>query len=253
MHKDNNPRAEMVVKSNDLIQKSRFSLSTNQQKIILYLISKLKYSDSDFKEFEIDLKDFCKCCGINLNSGRTYLELKESIKQIADKSMWIEKEDGAETLVRWIEKPTIYKNDGIITIKLDDDLKPYLLNLKERYTQYDLIYTLLMKSKYSIRLYELLKSLHYNKLREFTVKFTIDDLKKTIDASNYKAYGDFKKRVLEKAVEEINNFTDITVEYKTFKRGRAVSDIEFYISTKAPLNRLEDYWRFDKQLDEKVK
>lgn len=253
MSENNNPRANLVVKSNDLIQKSRFSLNVQQQKIVLYLISKLKYNDNDFKEFEINLKDFCKCCGINLNCGRTYNELKESIKQIADKSMWIEREDGAETLVRWIEKPTIYKNDGIITIKLDDDLKPYLLNLKEKYTQYELIYTLQLRSKFSIRLYELMKSLHYDKLKEYTVRYSISELKKKIDASNYKAYGDFRRRVLEKAVEEINSFTDILISYKTFKRGRAIAEIEFYISTKEPLKRLQNYETFEKKIDKKTK
>lgn len=253
MNQKNNGRCELVVKSNDLIQRSRFNLNTNQQKIILYLISKLKYSDNEFKECEIDLKDFCKCCGIDLKGGRTYLQLKESIKLIADKSMWIEKEDGAETLVRWIEKPTIHKNDGIITIKLDEDLKPYLLNLREKYTQYELIYTLRMKSKYSIRIYELLKSYHYQKLKPVSLNFTVDELKKILDASNYKTFNNFKNRVLDKAVEEINNFTDISIAYKTFKRGRAITDIEFNVSIKEPLERLHDYWKLEEQLDKKIK
>ena len=116
-----NERCEMVVKSNDLIQKSRFSLTTNQQKIILYLISKLKYNDTDFMECKVDIKDFCRVCGIDLSNGRRYNELKNSIKQIADKSIWIEKENGDETLLRWIEKPTIHKNDGNTGCEADTD------------------------------------------------------------------------------------------------------------------------------------
>lgn len=245
----NNERFKMVVKSNEMIQKSRFNLTTNQQKVILYLISKLKYTDEEFTEYQINIRDFCKVCGIDSNGGKAYAELKESIKQIADKSMWIEKEDGAETLVRWIEKPTIYKNEGYITIKLDNDLKPYLLNLKERYTQYELIYTLQMKSKYSIRLYELLKSRQYNKLKSYTVKYSIDELKKILDAQNYTAFKDFRRRVIEKAVEEINNYSDINIEYTAIKSGKAVKEIEIYIETKEIVQRLTTTADIERKLD----
>lgn len=244
-----NERFEMVVKSNDLIQKSRFSLTTNQQKIILYLISKLKYKDTDFTEFKVDIKDFCKVCGIDLSNGRRYNELKNSIKQIADKSIWLEKENGDETLVRWIEKPTIHKNDGVITIRLDDDLKPYLLELKEKYTQYELIYTLKMKSKYSIRLYELLKSRQYDKLKEYTVKYSIDELKKLLDAENYKTFKDFRRRVLDKATEEINSYSDIFIDCLCIKQGKAITDIEIHIETKDPIQRLSTAADIERSLD----
>ena len=244
-----NERYEVVVKSNELIQKSRFSLTTNQQKIILYLISKLKYTDTDFHECKVDIKDFCRVCGIDLTSGRTYNEIKNSIKQISDKSIWIEKTNGDETLVRWIEKPTIHKNDGIITIKLDEDLKPYLLDLKEKYTQYELIYTLQMKSKYSIRLYELLKSRQYNKLKEYTVRYTVEELKKLLDAQNYIAYKDLRRRVIEKATEEINNFSDMIIDYKAIKQGNAVKEIEFYIKTKEVLERFKVVQDIERRLN----
>ena len=244
-----NERFEMVVKSNDLIQKSRFSLTTNQQKIILYLISKLKYKDTDFTECKVDIKDFCKVCGIDLSNGRRYNELKNSIKQIADKSIWLEKENGDETLVRWIEKPTIHKNDGVITIRLDDDLKPYLLELKEKYTQYELIYTLKMKSKYSIRLYELLKSRQYDKLKEYTVKYSIDELKKLLDAENYKTFKDFRRRVLEKATEEINSYSDIFIDCLCIKQGKTITDIEIHIETKDPIQRLSTAADIERSLD----
>ena len=244
-----NERCEMVVKSNDLIQKSRFSLTTNQQKIILYLISKLKYNDTDFMECKVDIKDFCRVCGIDLSNGRRYNELKNSIKQIADKSIWIEKENGDETLLRWIEKPTIHKNDGVITIRLDEDLKPYLLELKEKYTQYELIYTLKMKSKYSIRLYELLKSRQYNKLRDYTVKYSIDELKRLLDAENYKGFKDFRRRVLDKATEEINTYTDIEIELTAIKQGKTITEIEIHIETKEPMERFKTAIMIERSLD----
>ena len=95
-------RHSTVVKSNDLIQKSRFSLSLLQQRILLYLISQITPVDDDFKLYEFSIAEFCKVCGISYN-GRSYNEIKAIIKEIADKSVWITLADGkTETLVRWI-------------------------------------------------------------------------------------------------------------------------------------------------------
>ena len=78
-----------VVKANELIQKSRFSLSLQQQKIVLYLISQISPFDEDFKLYEFSIAEFCKVCGIDDTNGKNYIDLKQAIKEIADKSLWI--------------------------------------------------------------------------------------------------------------------------------------------------------------------
>ena len=98
-------RGKTVVKANELIQKSRFNLSLQQQKIVLYLISQITPYDEDFKLYEFSISEFCRVCGIDETSGKNYQDLKAAIKEIADKSLWITLED-EETLLRWIEKPT---------------------------------------------------------------------------------------------------------------------------------------------------
>ena len=157
-----NDRDKMVVKANELIQKSRFSLSMQQQKIVLYLISQINYGDEDFKEYEFDIQDFCRVCGIDHTSGKNYDDLKEQIKAIRDKSIWGLTVGGEETTLAWIEKPYINRGSGKIRIRLDRDMKPFLLQLKQNFTRYEIINVLAMKSKYSIRLYELVKSIHFH-------------------------------------------------------------------------------------------
>ena len=92
-------RNKTVIKANDLIQKSRFNLSLQQQKIVLYLISQITAFDEDFKLYEFSIAEFCKVCGIDDTSGKNYTDLKQAIKDIADKSLWITIED-EETLLR---------------------------------------------------------------------------------------------------------------------------------------------------------
>lgn len=228
-------RRRTVVKANELIQKSRFSLSVQQQKIVLYLISQITQFDEDFKLYEFSIPEFCKVCGIDYTSGKNYQDLKAAIKDIADKSLWIKIDEDEETLLRWIEKPYINKKSGTIRIRLDEDMKPFLLQLKKNFTQYELLWTLHFKSKYTIRLYELIKSIHFRELESYTREYKLEELKRILDADKYTTYQTFKTRVLIPAVEEINSFSDKNVEYEPIKSGRAVSAIRFTITSKDSL------------------
>ena len=231
-------RSQVVVKANELIQNSRFNLSLQQQKVVLYLISQITPYDEDFRTYEFRINEFCRVCGIDESSGKHYQVLKDSVKEIADKSLWVTHEDGTETLLRWIEKPYINPKSGVIQIKLDEDMKPYLLQLKENFTKYELFWTINFKSKYTVRLYELIKSIHYNELETYERTYQLDELRKILGADSYKVYNDFRKRVLAPAVEEINNYSDKHLEFIPLKSGRSVDRVTLVISSKDPVDTL---------------
>ena len=241
-------RNKTVVKANELIQKSRFNLSLQQQKMVLYLISQISPYDEDFKLYEFSIPEFCRVCGIDMTSGKNYQDLKQAIKEIADKSLWINIDEDEETLLRWIEKPYINKKSGVIKIRLDEDMKPFLLQLKQNFTQYELIYTLHFKSKYTIRLYELLKSIHFHELETYTRKYSIDELRRILGAETYTEYRDFKRRVLEPSVKEVNDYSDKAVSYEEIKNGRRVTGVQFTLSTKDVMERLLIRDKIDKEL-----
>ena len=235
-------RENYVTKSNEIIQKSRYSLNLREQKLVLYLISMIKPNDTEFHEFEISVKRFCDICGIDERSGKNMSGIKESIKTLADKSMWIQKSEKNQTLVRWIAKATINIGSDIIVIRLDDDLKPYLLQLKNNFAQYQLLNIVTLKSKYAVRLYELMESVHYNEFKPFTYEFpSVEQLTKQLDAENYKRYADVKRRVLLPAIEEINESTDKLLSFAERKRGRQVTGIQLTIETKNTIDRLNTY------------
>ena len=241
-------RNKTVVKANELIQKSRFNLSLQQQKMVLYLISQISPYDEDFKLYEFSIPEFCRVCGIDMTSGKNYQDLKQAIKEIADKSLWINIDEDEETLLRWIEKPYINKKSGVIKIRLDEDMKPFLLQLKQNFTQYELIYTLHFKSKYTIRLYELLKSIHFHELETYTRKYSIDELRRILGAETYTEYRDFKRRVLEPSVKEVNDYSDKAVSYEEIKNGRRVTGVQFTLTTKDVMERLLIRDKIDKEL-----
>jgi len=134
-------RSHEIVKANDLIQKSRFNLQAQEQKIILYLISKIKPDNNDFILQDISIPEFCQVCGIDEKSGKNYKDIKDAIKSLAEKKAWLMLEDETEVLISWINKAWVNKHSGNIKIRLDDDMKPYLLQLQTRFTQYELLYT----------------------------------------------------------------------------------------------------------------
>lgn len=241
-------RDRLVVKSNELIQKSRFSLTLQQQRVILYLISKIKYDDGDFSEYEFDIKDFCRVCGVYDESGKHYAELKRQVKAIRDKSIWMEIAEGEEVLLSWIEGARISRNSGKIRVRFNEDMKPYLLQLRDNFTKYEIANVLCMKSKYSIRFYELVKSIHFHEGAEYTRVFSVDELRKRLDAETYPQFCNFNQRVLKPAVAEINTYTDKEVAYSLIKTGKKVEAVELTVKTKDVVARLKTRIMIDEML-----
>ena len=232
---------QSVFKSNDLIQKSRFNLSLQEQKILLYLISQITPYDEDFQLYEFSVSDFCRICGMSPTAGGNYTELKAAIKSICDKSLWIQLAEGEETLLRWIEKPYINKRSGTIKIRLDKDMKPFLLQLKEKFTSYELIFTLKFSSKYSIRLYELICSIHYHDLETYKRNYGLDELRQLLGAENYTTWQALKERVLVPAMNEINKFSDKNLSINPIKKphSRGIIGVELVVSSKDSIQALK--------------
>jgi len=237
----------LVVKRNDFVQKSRHKLSLQEQKIIQYLISHVKPNDENFTEHRFSIIEFCRFCGMDEKNGKNYHDIKEALKALRDRSVWVEIEDGVETTLGWINKATINKRSGTVMLKLDEDLKPFLLLLHEQYTMYEIHYTLAMKSKYSIRLYELLKSYAFKK----TALLEIDELKRLLDAENHKLNGNFKAKVLDVALREINEYTDISVEYSFQKEGNRYAHVWFGIDRKEAIDRFNAGNKVSQAIDNK--
>lgn len=225
----------LVVKSNDLIQRNRFELSLPEQKTVAYIcsmIQPMQTEESGFQlEYEFKIREYCKICGIDYDNGKNYQDVKATLKKLRDKSMWLTLPDGSETTVGWLAKATTNKKSGIAHIKLDEDMVPYLFDLKQKFTQYQLYNVLGMKSAFSVRIYELMKSYSFR----HTITFELDELKKLLMVENVKSYNrfpDFRRKVLEKAQLEINELTDINIEFEPIKTGKKVTSIKFIIEEK---------------------
>lgn len=249
-------REYLVVKGNDLIQKNRFELSLREQKTVAFICSLIKptiAAGMDINipyqlEYDFKIRDYCKVCGIDCRSGKHYAEIKATLKGLRDRSMWLTLEDGSETLVGWLSKVTLNKKSGFIHLCVDEQLAPYLFDLKQKFTQYQLYNILAMKSAFSVRVYELLKSYEFQKQKVFE----LDELKHLLmvdEVKSYERFPDFRRKVLERAVTEINELTDLDVGYDPITKGRKVIKIQFNIRLKSPIGRLISGTTANERLD----
>ena len=157
-------------------------MTIQEQRCILYVISKIKPEDEVFQEYTFSLKDFYALCGIE---SQSYTRLKGTLKELADKSWW-HKVGKREILLRWFSTIVLDEGSDTVTVKLHEHMMPHLLRLADQakhnktfYTQYTLKYVLPMRRQFSPRLYELLKSYQKNNLEWY---FTLDDLREKLAA-----------------------------------------------------------------------
>lgn len=230
-------RSYKIVKANRLIQESRFNLSLQEQKIILYLISKIKPDQMYFDEHEFEIQEFCKICGIDHTNGGNYEYVKKTLKDLRDKSLWVQ-EGKSEILLAWIDTVVITKDSGTVKIAINDRMKPYLLQLQEQFTSYELYYILAMRSQYSVRLYELLKSYEYKK----GVIIAIEDFKRSMMVEKYGRFPDLRRYVIEPAIKEINSVSDINVTWEPLKQGRKYNRLKFVVTGKKNISERAATW-----------
>lgn len=220
-------RRAYITKANDLIQKTRFDFSLTEQKIVAYALSKLNPNDTALSELVFEINEFFELCNVD---NHHYQFIRDTLEKLKKKTFWITiDEQGTESCVSWFQKIRMNKRSGKVIIRFDDDLAPLVLQLKRRFTTYSILPILVMRSRYSVRLYEILKS--YQNLNEWW--FTIDDLRIKLNAVHYQRFNDLKVKVLDIAVNEINKYSDIDVSYTPLKDGRKYSRILFYISKKS--------------------
>lgn len=213
----------IVTKSNDLNLRA-YQLNKTEQLLVLSIASMVQPQDQDFKTYKLYVKDFMDL--INVSDKSKYVELPKITKSLMMKVIEIKK---AHSLlqVAWFSSVEHRPGEGLIEVEFSPKLKPYLLNLKENFVTYALNQVAKLSSKYSIRLYELLKQHQFKN----TVQFEMDEFRDLIglDDSIYPRYSNMKPKVLLVGQKEINNKTDISFYFEEIKTGRKVTNLKFYI------------------------
>ena len=233
----------LVRKSNSLVE-ARYKFNMWETRVFTKMITMVRRNDEDFKNYRIYLRDIIQEFGLDKDRA-SYDLLRDGANTLLQKevSIFHESEDGLnETRTHLIVSATTQvngSNTNYIEVNFHPKMKPHLLELKNRFTVYDVKNILNLPSSYSVRIYELLKQ--YEKIGYR--KFEFEDLKEIIGAKevyrnkkgkqetkdNYPLYGSFNQKILKKAQKHLLLHTDLCFEFEPIKMGRKVHEIRFII------------------------
>jgi plasmid replication initiation protein len=220
--------SRLVVKDNSLIDAS-FNLSLVEQRLMLLAIVEARELDKLTPDTPIEVKATAYRDQYKTDESNAYSQLADATKQLFNRQFsYIDKYKGEDciTVARWVNRASYLNDRGTVVLYMSSEVISMISRLQANFTQYLLEQVSDFKSKYSIRLYELLI-----KYRDIGVskKFEIGELRSKLGLENteYKAMCDFKGYVLDKAIKEISDKADIQIKYDQFKEGRTISHILF--------------------------
>ncbi len=214
----------IVSKSNSLVRAS-YRLTLQEQRLILLSISKLDSRRShisprnDQARVRITAAEFAETFGIDRK--KAYEELKEATDQLFERK--IIEIDGKKTdKLRWVQRVTYHDGEGWAEVQLSQDVLPMLTLLREKFTSYRVKRVAGLRSAYSYRLFELLSQFSATGLLRIDLAELI-----TVMQLPYDRYIDIARRVIEPSVKELRAKSNLEIEWRPIKEGRAVKSLEF--------------------------
>ena len=233
---------KLVAQSRRLIE-GRYNFTIWELRLYLKMVEMIQRSDTDFQEYRIYFKDLVGEYGGN--SRNEYKVIQESADKLLRKIIKLEYvENGTEMIVKTqLLSSAKYPKDwrendenAYLELSFNPYLKPYLLDLKGNFLLYDRRNILKLKSKFSVRIYQLLKSYERKTNDSIVVEYEVKELRKMLlvnDEGNpikqYRDYTAFKKRVILQAQKELQEHTDIAFSFDEIKKGKRINKIRFFV------------------------
>lgn len=235
------PEQEIIIKkSNELIE-ARYRLSIGEQRLILLLASQIRTDDKSFNSYEIRVSDFAEMFDLKTDKS-LYQRVEQAAAELLGKKLYLRNDGKYFEATVWLSYVKYVRGSGVIQLRFDDSLKPYLLQLKDSlrgFTQYQLGAVMNFKSSYSIRLYELLKMEVWKAekagKKDFEKAFTLEEYRQLlgVDKKAYPIFSAFRTWTIEPPVKEISEQTDLEIfETKYIKTGRKITGVSFVVLIK---------------------
>ena len=234
--------SKLITKDNKLINAS-YSLGIPEQRVIFLAIVEARAQERMIDArgvLQIHASSYQEQFKVEKHSA--YKALKSAANGLFESYFgydYIHEKTGkpAHRVVRWAQAVSYIETAGMIELQFTDAVIPLITRLSEQYTEYDLKQVSELQSEYAIRLYELM--MQWKKVGK-TKKIALDDLRKKlgVEPKQYKQMCNFKTRVLDLAIHQINDFTDITATYEQHKTGRAVTGFTFIFKKKQAIENI---------------
>jgi plasmid replication initiation protein len=238
---------DLIVKDNKLIR-AKYSLSLYQTRFIAHMATRINRDDTDFFTYTIRLNELLELLNIE---RRHWKRLDKTLTELIGKIIVIENSDIEIKKTALLSYFSIDKKTEIVEYRFDKSMKPYLLDLSNKfkrgsYTKLSFEKIVGFSSQYSAKLYEVLEmkakqSEAYRNSAMLVFEYDLQDLKELLLGQynlktgnieipkSYSIFGNFKKRVLDPAHRELKEKGEYFFEYQTLKVGNRVVGIKFTI------------------------
>ncbi|WP_216938046.1 MULTISPECIES: replication initiation protein RepM [unclassified Acinetobacter] len=226
--------ADLVVKSNKLVQALQ-TLSLSETRLLQLAIVDARETGQGLSTYTpLELNALRYAQAFNVSPDAAYLALIEAEDSLFKRQFTITNDDGSTTKSRWIQDANYKKGQGYILVTLTRVVIEHVTKIdgfEQYFTSYHLQKTADFKSVYAVRLYELL--MQWKSIGK-TPQYELNKFRSQlgIGINEYTRMEAFKRRVLEIALDQINEFSDINVKYEQHKKGRVISGFSFSFKQK---------------------
>jgi plasmid replication initiation protein len=229
-------KSELVVKSNRLVEAS-YRLGLNEQRIILYAICRCREEQQGLLPnlpVTITADSFAKQFP-SIDKTNVYRQLKEAMDALYERSVTIHDTDPGSgharvKKTRWISEAAYIDGAGNVQVSFTPEVIKYITRLEVEFTSYQLEKVGNMTSAHAVRVYEMVSQ--YRDIGSRTLNLVSLREALGVEPGEYKLTADFIRKVIEVAVKQINDHSDLIVSYKPLKTGRAITDFAFKIKIK---------------------
>lgn len=224
----------LEIRQHNAITTARYEMTACEMDIVFYLLSLLKKEDRVGTFYRVKVLDLQHLTGRQWN----YQQFLEATSALRSREYVIE--DNKRILqVGLLASAEYIKGEGVIELEVSEKIRPYLIDLKRNFTSFRLQAAFSLSSKYAKRIYQIASQW---KDKSETRTFTLHDLKvmlalkdpKGIESEQYTKVSMFQKYVLDVAVSQINQNTDLHIGYELIKKGRSFESIRFQIKQQEP-------------------
>ena len=227
-------KKELVVKDNVLIEAS-YNLDLVEQRLILLAIIEARESGKGINAHDplsIHAESYINQFGVHRNGA--YQALKNASKDLFVRQFSYQEKRAkglANVTSRWVSEIAYIEDAACVELIFAPAIIPLITRLEEHFTSYELEQVSKLNSGYAIRLYELIIAWRSTGK---TPVISYEDLRKKLGVLDheYKVKADFKKRVLDSSLKQINEHTDITVKHEQHKTGREITGFSFRFKQK---------------------
>lgn len=231
----------IVYKDNGLIEAS-YKLSLIEQRLMLYCIGKLN-PEAPERQQTIIVEDFINCFP-DISKANVYNQIRDAINELSERWIKVKKPKSMKEF-RWVTSKEYFDDKGSAIINFSNEVMPYLCQLEGQFTKYQLRNISSFKRTYSIRMYELLSQ--YRTLG--TRVISLEDLRIALQLEDkFKEFKELNRKVIRPSLMEINEKSDLEIEYEPIRKGRSINSIKFYIKIDTQINMFERQVTAKKQL-----